>query len=167
MCSASSTARPKPEEASCAITNAVTMVRRFPPPPPWSFSTTEGLSAKLTAGTAGKARWTSASNPSWATFSRSRAKSRTRSRRGCGSPSPSARRSSGCRSREAHERPSGSRRPRAVSRSRRRGVAAPQGNAHRRALEAGLSKSQLPSALHSRRSRTSKPSSKLLPCGFG
>ena len=36
---------------------------------------------------------------------------------------------------EAHEGPSGSRRPRAVSRSRRRGVAAPQGNAHRRAAK--------------------------------
>jgi hypothetical protein len=38
---------------------------------------------------------------------------------------------------EAHEGPSGSRLPRAVPRSRSRGVAAPQGNAHRRALEAG------------------------------
>ena len=38
---------------------------------------------------------------------------------------------------EAHERPSGSRLPRAVPRSRSRGVTAPQGNAHRRALEAG------------------------------
>jgi hypothetical protein len=35
---------------------------------------------------------------------------------------------------EAHEGPSGSRLPRAVPRSRSRGVAAPQGNAHRRAL---------------------------------
>jgi hypothetical protein len=41
------------------------------------------------------------------------------------------------RAEEAHEGPSGSRLPRAVPRSRSRGVPAPQGNAHRRALEDG------------------------------
>ena len=39
--------------------------------------------------------------------------------------------------REGHEGQGGSRLPRAAPRSRSRGVAAPHGNAHRRALEAG------------------------------
>jgi hypothetical protein len=42
----------------------------------------EGPSAKLTGDTAAGPRWTSASNPSWATLSRSRARSRTWSARG-------------------------------------------------------------------------------------
>ena len=41
-----------------------------------------------------RARWTSASKPSWPTFSPSRVKNRTRCTRGCASPSPTARRSS-------------------------------------------------------------------------
>ena len=39
---------------------------------------------KLTGGMAGETRWTSALNPSWPTFSRSRAKTLTRPRRGAG-----------------------------------------------------------------------------------
>ena len=45
------------------------------------------------------------------------------------------------RAEEAHEGPSGSRLPRAVPRSRSRGVPAPQGNARRRALEDGAQQS--------------------------
>jgi hypothetical protein len=53
----------------------------------------EGLSAKLTGGTAGKPDGPAASKPSWPTFSPSPGKTWTRSGRGCGSPSPAARRS--------------------------------------------------------------------------
>jgi hypothetical protein len=54
----------------------------------------EGLSAKLTGGTAGKP-----DGPAHRSLPGRR--SRARGRRGCGAPSPSARQSSGCRSRRS------------------------------------------------------------------
>jgi hypothetical protein len=85
----------------------------------------------------GETRWPSASKPSWATFSRSRAKAGRGPRRG-------ARRSRrlrgdllGARTEQAHEGQGRSRLPRAMPRSRRRGARAPPGDTNRGALEAG------------------------------
>jgi hypothetical protein len=62
--------------------------------------------------------WTSRSNPSWETFSRSRAKSRTRSWRGAVRPRQVRGDLPAAGAEEAHEGRSGARLPRAVPRSR-------------------------------------------------